>query len=265
MKEKKGSGVRQVLANVFEVVFIYFVFMIAAGAIRSFLGADSSDAEYLSVSLANVVLCIVLPLVVKKRLDRSIRESLCFRKVKPLDVVMAFFAVYSIPRLLMHLEGILLSDRMTIKSAEDDERSVIFFLAAVIIGPIAEEIFFRYAIMEQMKEKIPRWIVVILASAFFALLHGYNVQGLTCMFIFFVISSVFYERESNLAYTIILHIFYNLVVYVMDAKMFDPFWEIASRTNNGFIIYRPLGLLLLLILAVISIVYFSFYSKEGDS
>ena len=83
MKEKKGSGVRQVLANVLEVVFIYFVFMIAAGAIRSFLGADSSDAEYLSVSLANVVLCIVLPLVVKKKLDRSIRESLCFRKVKP--------------------------------------------------------------------------------------------------------------------------------------------------------------------------------------
>jgi len=179
MKKKTCAG------NIFGAVFIYFAFIIIAGAIRDALGLESSDSQYVFVSLANVALCIVLPMFVRKNLNRSIRGSLRFREVKPLDVCMALCAVYAIPRLFMHFEGILLSGSMTIQKRAADEPSACFFFAAVIIGPIAEEIFFRHAIMDQLREALPSWIIMVIASLFFALLHGYDVQGFTCMLLFF--------------------------------------------------------------------------------
>jgi len=258
MGKTKGNRFLRTAGNVFAVIFIYFAFMLAAGAVRSFLGLESSDAEYLSVSIANIALCIVLPLVVRKNIGRSIRERIGTGGLSPLDIVMALFAVYAVPRLLMHLEGVFLASSMTLQSGSDDEWTVIFFLAAVVIGPVAEEIFFRYAVMEQLKEILPRWIVILLASLFFAALHGYNIQGFTCMFVFFALSSVFYEWKRNLAFTVVLHIVYNLVVYILEAKAFDAFWEAVSRTENGFIIYRPMGLLILGVTAVAAAIYFYF-------
>lgn len=82
------------------------------------------------------------------------------------------------------------------------------------------------------------------------------------MLLFFFLGSIFYEERGNLAFTIILHVAYNLVVYVLDTKAFDAFWEAVSYEKNGFITYRPLGLLVLGTLMAASILYFCIVTKK---
>jgi len=79
---------------------------------------------------------------------------------------------------------------------------------------------------------------------------------------FFFIGSLFYEKRGNLAFTIILHVAYNLIVYVLETKAFDAFWEAVSHEKNGFITYRPLGLLLLGIMMAASVLYFGIVTKK---
>lgn len=74
-----------------------------------------------------------------------------------------------------------------------------------ILGPITEEIFFRYLMMKRIKNK---YFAIILPALAFGVAHGNIVQG-TYAFIIGLIFGYVYYKTKNLSYTTIMHIGLN--------------------------------------------------------
>ena len=82
-------------------------------------------------------------------------------------------------------------------------------LCAGIIGPVAEELFFRKAMIDRLSKYHP--IDAILFSAvLFALIHG-NLTQFLYAFPIGVLFGIIYWRTKNIGYTILLHVFMNTV------------------------------------------------------
>ena len=82
-------------------------------------------------------------------------------------------------------------------------------LCAGIIGPVAEELFFRKAMIDRLSKYHP--IDAILFSAvLFALIHG-NLTQFLYAFPLGVLLGIIYYRTQNIGYTILLHIAINLI------------------------------------------------------
>lgn len=267
--EKKNEGVKpkytkfKAIKNIAIVIVVYFAVMISVQTLREVIGKvafqgffESSDANYLFVALANISLCFIVPILVKKNTNKSIRRYFYVRKLRLTDILMVFLAAYAIPRLVMHVEGLLLAGRVKVTENTSDTRTLIFFCSAVLIGPIAEEIILRYAMIEQMRKSFSKITILFVTALFFALLHDYTIQGFTCMFLSFIFVSVYYLRTGNLLFTILWHVLYNLITYVMDGRVFDTFWSSIYYVKDGFIIYRPVGLTGLIIMALTGILYY---------
>ncbi len=82
-------------------------------------------------------------------------------------------------------------------------------LCAGIIGPVAEELFFRKAMIDRLSKYHP--IDAILFSAvLFALIHG-NLTQFLYAFPLGVLLGIIYYHTQNIGYTILLHIAINMI------------------------------------------------------
>ena len=83
-----------------------------------------------------------------------------------------------------------------------------------IIGPIAEEVFFRGFAYRALKQRFGLWPGVVLSGLFFAAIHG-NPAALLPIFFIGMVLAVVYERTGNLAAPIGLHCANNLLVVLL--------------------------------------------------
>ena len=82
-------------------------------------------------------------------------------------------------------------------------------LCAVIVGPIAEELFFRKAMMDRLSDYHPI-DAILLSALLFALVHG-NLTQFLYAFPLGVFFGIIYYRTRNIGYTILLHVAINTV------------------------------------------------------
>lgn len=82
-------------------------------------------------------------------------------------------------------------------------------LCAVIVGPIAEELFFRKAMIDRMSAYHPT-DAILFSALLFGLTHG-NLAQFLYAFPLGILFGVIYYRTQNIRYTILLHIAVNTV------------------------------------------------------
>lgn len=82
-------------------------------------------------------------------------------------------------------------------------------LCAVIVGPIAEELFFRKAMIDRMSAFHPT-DAIIFSALLFGLTHG-NLTQFLYAFPLGILFGIIYYRTQNIRYTILLHIAVNAV------------------------------------------------------
>lgn len=80
-------------------------------------------------------------------------------------------------------------------------------LCAVIVGPIAEELFFRKAMIDRLSGFHPT-DAILLSALLFGLMHG-NLTQFLYAFPIGVLFGVIYYRTQNIGYSILLHIAVN--------------------------------------------------------
>lgn len=100
---------------------------------------------------------------------------------------------------------------------EEKRTYVLSYLSVfvAVLGPIAEEIFFRGFAYPAARKRWGRWKGIILVSAFFALLHT-NLVGFLPIFILGALLAALYERTGSLVPSITVHIIHNsLMIYLM--------------------------------------------------
>jgi len=83
-------------------------------------------------------------------------------------------------------------------------------LSAVVLAPLAEEIFFRGLLQSSLKRHFRNpWPAVLIASAVFALVHVQQVQDMPSLLVLGVALGYNYERTGRLGGPILMHAFFN--------------------------------------------------------
>ena len=80
-------------------------------------------------------------------------------------------------------------------------------LCVVIVSPIAEELFFRKAMIDRLSDYHP-FDAILLSALLFALIHGNIAQFLYALPIG-ILFGIIYYRTQNIGYSILLHIALN--------------------------------------------------------
>lgn len=90
--------------------------------------------------------------------------------------------------------------------------NIVTFLSTVIVGPIIEEIIFRYLIFDLIKEKRSTFDSALITSIIFALVH-FDIKKMIFAFAIGLILNKIYIKTNNIVYPIMGHIIINLVGY----------------------------------------------------
>lgn len=118
--------------------------------------------------------------------------------------------------LLMILLGVCISsfcNMITINFMEEeiiDINKILLYSYMVIIGPIFEEMVFRYVGLRFAKEEYSLKKAIVITSIVFALLHS-GLFNMIYAFLIGIVLSYIYVRYRNILYPIILHISANLM------------------------------------------------------
>jgi membrane protease YdiL (CAAX protease family) len=86
----------------------------------------------------------------------------------------------------------------------------ILLLQVMLLGPIAEEMFFRGVIYKLMRKQYPFIISAIFTSVFFSLIHG-TPQDTFPLFIISIGLCYIYEKTQNILSPIIMHSIHNTI------------------------------------------------------
>lgn len=86
---------------------------------------------------------------------------------------------------------------------------IVLIISSVIIGPIIEEILFRYILIRNLRCFNGRVLSVIISSVIFSLFHNGLVGVFYSLVLGLVLGSI-YIRKMNIANSIIVHSFANL-------------------------------------------------------
>lgn len=111
---------------------------------------------------------------------------------------------------------------------------IIIILYTSIIGPIFEEILFRYVTYNKLKDIYNSNISILITTTIFSLLH----QGLISIayaFILGLILSYIYKKTQNILYPITIHIFANFASIFITS--YQPIVLILSITILLITIY----------------------------
>lgn len=108
------------------------------------------------------------------------------------------------------IPGIYSTYDSMVNTVFDDQPIILVVIVVVILGPIAEEIIFRFMTFGRMKFYMgSRWAIV-LSSLLFGLYHGNLAQFIYCTLIGIILSFV-YDKSGNLWITIAMHMAINLL------------------------------------------------------
>jgi membrane protease YdiL (CAAX protease family) len=123
----------------------------------------------------------------------------------------SFGVAAAIGLLIVHLAGFKISGLFRMQLPAESSRLVIFFVVGVLIGPIAEEIFFRGILYGFLR----RWgapTAIVLSTLLFVLPHISGSVVPVTQLIGGILFAVAYEIEKNLLVPMIIHCLGNLVI-----------------------------------------------------
>lgn len=168
--------------------------------------------------LAEIVLLLTLIKLREKRLSIiGLSSTQIYRGFKSgLIWAISFGVAAGIVLFIIYLAGINVTTLFRMQLPSESNRFITFLLAGALIGPIAEEIFFRGILYGFFR----RWGIpaaVILSTLLFVLSHSHT-SGPTIpvtQLIGGILFAVAYEIEKNLLVPITIHSLGNLAIFTL--------------------------------------------------
>lgn len=133
---------------------------------------------------------------------------------------------------LLGMIAIIISGMLFIHGSSDNEQNLqfmmnhmtplqlwLFQIVVVVIGPLNEEFMFREVIIGQCSHYLPKYILWIISSALFALIHIPNLVALPQALPYFVngliIGFVYIKGDNNVLCSYSLHLLNNLLSLIV--------------------------------------------------
>ena len=179
-------------------------------------------APLAGVGLARVVEIGFLLALIKFRENRlstiGLSSSQIYRGLKSgLIWAISFGVAAGVVLSISHLAGIEVTALFRMQLPSESSRLITFLLVGVLIGPVAEEIFFRGILYGFFR----RWGIpaaVLLSTLLFVLPHSHST-GLAIpvtQLIGGILFAVAYEIEKNLLVPITIHSLGNLAIFILS-------------------------------------------------
>lgn len=85
----------------------------------------------------------------------------------------------------------------------------VYFITTCLLGPILEEIVFRFGLYEYFNAKVKPFYSILITSFIFSIFHMYGIEGTIILIIISIIWNYSYYKTNNLIYPIFAHFVYN--------------------------------------------------------
>ena len=159
----------------------------------------------------------------------KIKKENTIKKVSIVDIVkyLGFGVLFNLMiSFILHIvSGIIpTSANLELENMTNTIMSGNFFIVLLsvgILGPIVEELVFRYGIFKQL-EKINYIFAIVISSFLFGIMHMNLVQSTYAMLLGVLFAFVYY-KTNNLIYPILLHVGINSSS-VIASKLFSSDW-----------------------------------------
>jgi hypothetical protein len=103
--------------------------------------------------------------------------------------------------------------KMLAQSSSAGENALLVFFA-VLVAPVAEELFFRAGLYRFLKSRLPANLAMVAASFLFALSH-FNLESFLPLFVLGLLLARLYERTGHIAPPILFHALFNLATILL--------------------------------------------------
>lgn len=109
---------------------------------------------------------------------------------------------------MMHLQPPLEPIHELIFQEQRPKVLMLTMFLACVVGPMAEEFFFRGIVYTTIRQKLSRGVAMLISGALFALVHS-NVVGFLPIMVLGCLLAHLYERTGSLASPLAIHILHN--------------------------------------------------------
>lgn len=259
-----GKRIRAVLFSVLPMV-IYFTILILLTVVSALLQVDYDRVYFLinTVSLvtASAVMCVVL----RKRTGKRLGDALVVKDFDFFIPLLALLFSWCAGEVLDGTVAAICSNFFAVTPNATPDRAFLPILQAIVIAPVMEEIIFRYLGTEFAREYFPLPCLCVANAVYFALPHGYNIQGFCNLIPFSICMVCVYVKTGRLLYVILIHMLHNIMClpeYGDILLLGNPIY----REKNGFTLGSPQWMTVNLVVAAACVViYFKKYGKAAKS
>lgn len=119
------------------------------------------------------------------------------------------------------------------------EMNLLFLiLSSVIVGPLAEEIIFRYILVEKIEKFNNRIFTILISSFIFSIMHT-GIINIIYTFILGIILNTIYLKNKNLLYPLIVHSSANFItLFLMGYNDYILIFSFVLLVISMFIVKR---------------------------
>lgn len=206
-------------------ILVYFAAALAGSLLAVMLPDERANEVFFPVSTA-LTGVVTLAFVIARHRFAGVRALFGPRAFRRSDILsgaahgIAAFLVINIGfALLMELlvqvvGGELPTVQEGLREAAADAE-VLFFISAILIAPVAEELFFRGLLFQKLRQRLGLWPGAGLSAVLFAALHYEpgNVEGSLYAFLVLVPVGMYFawvfHRRGNIVAAVMMHMVFN--------------------------------------------------------
>lgn len=215
--------ITKTIANVIFVTLVAIVAYLLSGLLIGQFGEIDSDIKYV-VSYSMPMLLMLIGVTIYDRVvcKRTQRTMWSIRGFNPSMILWGVLLLVSLSIVLSPLMRLLPTATPFV------ETEVWAVVTVICIAPIFEEILFRAKIFSVFRSTLSPTLSAVVTSAIFALMHGFTGVAIEA-FLAGMIFSYVYIATSSIFAPIILHVFNNVIAFVMMQFMYQ------ERTISDYI------------------------------
>lgn len=146
-----------------------------------------------------------------------VRSLIGYVVILPVVVLLSFLFRWLLPQQYVHT-----NDMLVLMNNLGPAGKWAIVLSAVVLAPLCEELFYRGLLQSALRRYLHSpWLAVLMASAFFALMHQPAWQDVVPLFALAIAMGYNYERTGRLLSAILIHALFNAVML----------WQFAFENN----------------------------------
>lgn len=195
--------------NILQFVLTFIIAMLICLPIMYFTlnGTIGRDLGVTFYFISTVFLFILIVHIINYKNDVKLIYN-----VKPFNIRFLLFLILII-WMLQTLIFIPMNHYFFLK--QDYDFNWFYFLGAIILAPIFEEIIFRNVLLNSLLNKYSVKKSIIISACLFGLIHG-NLFQIVFSTIMGLFLGIVYAKNKNIAYTIVLHFCSNTFVFIIN-------------------------------------------------